>query len=320
MEEFRILDLLKYFFNKKLIIIFSAILAFLVGYLYVNYYQVPMYQGTTTIIIIEKNSGSNNISQGQLDVSEKLVSTYSEIIKSRRVLDQVISTLDLDISAIELSKKIKVDSISDTSILQITVEDADNNKASLIANTVASVFKNEIVSIYNIENISIIDEANIQDKPYNISPIKYYIIFTFLGIIVSCLGLFIAFYFDNTIKTKKEIEEIFGLPVLGKISHIRINNKKKNFNKIEILTKEETTIKKEKLNKEKNKLKKNNESEEKVKQNITTKGTTSKNKKDTSEETAIKKKRDNKTNLVKSNKKVKEKVKEGGKTNERSNS
>lgn len=226
MEEFRIMDLFKYFLTKKLIIILSAILAFLIGYLYVNYYQVPMYKGTTTLIIIQKNSSKEDISQSELDVSEKLVSTYSEIIKSRRVLEQVINELELEISVEDLAKKIEVSSISDTAILQITVKDNINEEACLIANTVASVFKTEIVSIYNIENISIIDEAVAKTEPYNISPFKYYIIFSFLGVVISCLGIFIVFYFDNTIKVKKEIEDVLGLPVLGEISHVRINKKK----------------------------------------------------------------------------------------------
>ena len=36
-----------------------------------------------------------------------------------------------------------------------------------------------------------------------------------IGAVLSCAVVFIMYYFDTTIKTKEEIEERVGLPVLG---------------------------------------------------------------------------------------------------------
>ena len=54
-------------------------------------------------------------------------------------------------------------------------------------------------------------------KPYNINYIKYNIIYIAIGLVLSCGLVFIMFYFDTTIKTSEEIEEKFGLTVLGVI-------------------------------------------------------------------------------------------------------
>lgn len=219
MEELNLTELLRYYLKKSPIIILTTILALLIGYLYIEEFQVPLYHGTTTIILVQKNEGevSSAITQNELTVNEKLVSTYSQIIKSRRVLDQVIDSLELDTTTSSLAEDITVTSVSETSIIKVSVSNEDNKEAVKIANKIAEVFKEEVSKIYNLENISVIDEATIEKTPYNINVPKQMIIYALVGIVLSCGVIFIMFYFDNTIKSKKEIESKLNLPVLGEI-------------------------------------------------------------------------------------------------------
>ena len=202
MEELNLMDLLKYYLKKSYIIILMTILVALMGYYYVEEIQVPMYHGTTTIILVQKNNGATTAyeTQNELTISEKLVSTYSELIKSRRILSQVNQNLKLDLTESELAKNITVTSASDTSIIKITVSDANKKKAVEIANQIAKVFKAEIIKIYDLENVTIIDEAIVEDIPYNVNLVKQMLIFTCLGLVLSCGIVFIMYYFDGTVK------------------------------------------------------------------------------------------------------------------------
>ena len=219
MEDIDLMELLRYYFKKLPIIILVTLLALLVGYFYIERVQVPMYHGTTTIILVQKtdDNRSANVTQNELNLNEKLVSTYSQIIKSRRVLEQVIQSLSLDIDVDSLAKKISVTSVSETPIIKVSVSDKDNSLAALIANELADVFKVEISKIYNLENISVIDKAIVEDIPYNIHFLKQMVIYGGIGLVISCACIFIVFYFDNTIKGKKEIESKLNLAVLGEI-------------------------------------------------------------------------------------------------------
>lgn len=223
MEELDLKELLNYYLKRMPIIILITLLAILLGYGYIEYYQVPMYHGKTTIILIQKNDNQtgtqNNINEteNQLNVNEKLVTTYSEIIKSRRVLEQVKTNLELKESLKTLSDNIEVDSVSDTSIIEITVSNENAKQAAIIANQLAEVFKSEITELYNLENISIIDEAIAENNPYNVNIPKQMLIYISLGIIISCMFIFIMYYFDNTIKNRKEIETKLDIPVLGEV-------------------------------------------------------------------------------------------------------
>lgn len=246
MEIIDLFQLFKYYLKKIQIIILTTILAILIGYFYVEYIQVPMYHGTTTIILVQKSENDDNfdVTQNELTVNEKLVSTYSEIIKSRRVLEQVIEKLELKTSTKELAEQIKIESISETSIIKIIVSDKNNKKAVKIANEVAEVFKEEISNLYNLENVSTVDKAIVEKKPYNVNKVKHIIIFTLSGIILSSSLIFLMYYFDNTIKTSKEIEEKLQLPVLGEVPVTKKLTKKK---KKRILTNKNHEIKDNKI-------------------------------------------------------------------------
>ena len=230
MEELDLKELFSYYVKNLPIIILTTILALLVGYLYIEEFQVPMYNGTTTIILVENKEDKENstVTQNDLTVNEKLVSTYSEIIKSRRVLKPVIDDLELDTTIDKLKKQITVTSVSGTSIIEIKVSDKNKRIAVKIANKIAEVFETEISDIYKLENISVIDEAIVEKKPYNVNIPKQMIIYALIGIVLSCGFIFIMFYFDNSIKSKKEIETKLNLPVLGEIPlNKRIINEEK---------------------------------------------------------------------------------------------
>ena len=219
MEEINVIELLNYYLKKLPLILLVTILMTLIGYFYTTNIKTPLYQGTTTIILVQKQEGNENsaVTQNELNINQKLVTTYSEIIKSRRVLETVISSLNLKTTPKSLAKNITVTSVSDTSIIKVTVSNKSNKQATLIANEVAEIFKQEISKIYNLENISVIDNAIIEKEPYNINVIKETVIFGLIGLIATCGIIFILYYFDNTIKNKKEIEEKLHLAVLGEI-------------------------------------------------------------------------------------------------------
>lgn len=214
MEEIDISQLLDYFKSKIVYIFFAMALAFCVSAIYVYQFRVPEYTSYTTVLL--KQSGET-ISQNDINVNNSLVSTYSEIIKSKMILKQVISSLDLDYSYSELHGKITVGEVNDTDLIKISVTDVDNELAADIANTIADVFTKEIVDIYNMENISVIDEAEVTEVPSSASAFKIIAIVTVAGAFVSLAVIFVIFYFDTTLKNEEEIEKITGIPVIGVI-------------------------------------------------------------------------------------------------------
>lgn len=219
MEEINLKDFWNYYKGYLLIICLVTLLGIVSIFLYDKLLKKPLYSTYTTVVLVKDNSAKEEetISQSDVILNQKLVSTYREIIKSRLVLSQVIDKLNLSNTVDEISKKINVASLSDTEILKITVTDDTPNGATNIANTIAEVFDKEIKQIYNISNVSIIDKAIVPINPSNNKLARDIILMGLLCFVGASAIIFVIFYFDDTIRTVDDIDEDLGVPVIAKI-------------------------------------------------------------------------------------------------------
>lgn len=217
MEEINIKDFLLYL--KKyifIIVILTFLLVFMVT-IYDNNFKVPLYKAYTTVVLAKSNEQSSTITQNDIVLNQKLVTTYTEIVKSELVLEQVIKNEKLSYNAEELSKKVSVEAIQDTEILKISVQDKNPKEASKIANSIAKVFNIEVSKIYKLDNISVIDKAKVPKEVCNDTFIRDIIISIFIGVFGSIAIIFIIYYFDDSIKLSDDLEEQIGMPVVAKI-------------------------------------------------------------------------------------------------------
>ena len=227
MEEFNISEFIKYYFSLIVIVILFIILGAVGSWYYTDYIQVPMYKSQTSLVLTRAGDSTGSITQNDISLNKNLVATYREIIKSRRILSNVISNLNVDITEKELSDKVSVTSSNDTELIVISVVDKDSKLARNIANEIAKVFKEEITTIYNIENISIVDVAIKAKDAYNVNPLKQYVIGVGSGFLIGSLIITVMFYFDDSIKKPEDIEEKVGLSVLSTVPKYKGKKKRK---------------------------------------------------------------------------------------------
>ena len=218
MEEIDLRDFFKYIFSQQIIVILCVILSITVGVAYTFKMKTPMYKTYTTIVLTaEQTNKSSAITQSDLTLNQSLVSTYSQIIKSKRVLKQVIKNLGLDYSVDGLSSMISVESISNTEIIKVSVVSAEPKIATKIANETAKIFGEEVVKLYNIENINVVDEAETPKLPYNMNYVKDVIIYILIGLVIGYAIIIFRFYFDTAIKSIEQVETKLNLPMLGAV-------------------------------------------------------------------------------------------------------
>lgn len=213
MEEINLKEVYSYFKSKILWILIAIVVIIVIGNVYTIITREPMYRSNTTIVLVGESKEGYSQSDSQLN--QNLIGTYSEIIKSRKVLSQVIENLKLKMSVEELSNNITTTSVEDTEIIQITVANAKAKDAKKITDEVAKVFSEEIQDIYNLENVAIIDKAELSKNPYNINYVKDNVIYLIVGFVLSFGIVFIMYYFDTSIKSSEVVEEKLGLTVIG---------------------------------------------------------------------------------------------------------
>lgn len=181
----------------------------------------PQYEASTTMIVSYKQNQEALMDYNQLQMSQKLATTYSQIIKSNRIADKVIKKLDLDLSSKDLNSKISVSQVETTEIFKITVKDNDPELAALIANTEAEIFKQEINEMMKVDSVSTIDVAKVPESPVAPNKVMNIAIATVLGMMVSVGLVFVLEFLDRTYKTPTDIERHLGLPILGAIPDIK---------------------------------------------------------------------------------------------------
>lgn len=224
MEEIDLKELFTFIKSKIGILITITAAVCLIGCVYGLFIQKPMYNSYTTVIL---SGGETSINQSDIALNKNLVNNYAEIVKSRRVLEQVIDELNLDIKYEQLTSKVSVSALNNTEILKITVNDLNATNAKNIANVTAKYFTKEVVELYNINNVNILDKAIESDKPYNINVPKQVIIYFMLGFVLAAGILFVIYYFDRTIKSVEQVEQKIKLPILGSVQEYNKGGKKK---------------------------------------------------------------------------------------------
>jgi len=219
MEEIDLIEMFKLFWRRKLQIILIILIFIEIGYLYTTRYVTPMYSAKTTLILASSENNTTNTSSiaSEVTVNSRLVSTYSELIKSENVLGDVISNLGINITLEDLRNNINVVATSNTALIDINVINEKAEDAAKIANEIANVFTKKISEIYNINNVQIVNEATVPTSPSNIHHKKDIVIFALLGVAMATIYVIIASMLDNTIKSSEEIERMLDLPILVSI-------------------------------------------------------------------------------------------------------
>lgn len=227
MEEINIKEFFSYL--KHYIVAFVVMTALAVGGVAIYDTQIkrPIYQAQTTIVIAKSDSTTSSASTlNDVNASQKLATTYSEIAKSELVLGKVVDELGLFDSVKELSANLTVKPVNDTTILAVTVKDPNAEQAAIIANKVAEVFSAEVAQIYKLDNVSQLSVAKAPSVPANNTLTRDLILAGGIAILVVAGFAFVRFYLDDTVKSGDEVEKIYGLPVTGRICKNDTRSKK----------------------------------------------------------------------------------------------
>lgn len=220
-EELDLKDIFNIFWARKWILVIAVVLGAIIGIVYTMYIVVPKYSSTTTLVlskpvsVVDGQIVPESINQTDIALNQKLISTYQEIITSRKIVNMVINNLALDTTYNGLVKNVSVSAVKNTDVMKITVTALQPELSAKIADEFANVFKEEIVKIYNIQNISIVDVAQVDNTPVNVNLVRDTAVFAMAFFVLSVIIVFLIYYFDVTIKRAEDIEKATKLPVLA---------------------------------------------------------------------------------------------------------
>lgn len=184
------------------------------------YLLTPMYQTSTQLLVNQAKTPDTPYSSGELQTNLQLIETYNVIIKSPAILNLVRDELDFEVSTPQLNGQISVGSVSESQVVNLTVQSSNLAQAVAIANKTAEVFQREIVNIMNVNNVTILSPATEQGNtaPISPQPFQNIMISLVIGLMIGIGLAFLQEYLDNTVKSEQDIERLIGAPILGEVA------------------------------------------------------------------------------------------------------
>ncbi|MGJ5710489.1 YveK family protein [Staphylococcus equorum] len=205
--------------NIKILIILP-IICLLISAIVTFFFLDAKYQASTQVLVNQKENESQMMAQ-EVQSNIQLVNTYSEIVKSPRIIDKVSKELDRAYSTSELSSMITVSNQSESQILNIVVDSKSGGDSEKIANTVAQIFSEEVPNIMNVDNVSILSEADDTAKQVAPKTMANLLLGVVGGFLIALIIIFTKEILDKRIKSEEDVENELNIPVLGSIQKFK---------------------------------------------------------------------------------------------------
>ena len=201
-------------------IVAAAVAAALICLLVCMFALTPKYQASINMIVNTRQDTTTTFTNDNFTSAKNLISTYAVIIKSNTVLNEVIDTLDLDMTYGQLYGMVSVTSVDDTQIMKVAVTDIDAKRAGEIAQTIADIVPDVLVEKVEAGSCKTVSDVAINPNKVFPQTKKYVVMAGLLGAVVVCGVLVLAHLLHDTIVDDEDVQKKLGLPVLGLIPEV----------------------------------------------------------------------------------------------------
>lgn len=186
-----------------------------------KYLLEPEYESSVMMIVNTRIDQNQLVTNDNITSAQNLVATYSIIIKSNTVLEQVIDDLNLKMNYGELNANVSVSAVDNTQVMKIAVVDHSKSRSREIVRSIAAIAPDIIVDNVEAGSCKVISHVITHDQPVSPNILKNTMLMAALGAMIA-IGLIILF---TLFKIKRIVDEVdiqnyTNLPVLGVIPEI----------------------------------------------------------------------------------------------------
>ncbi len=233
MEETKEVDLqrlLLVLLRKIWVIILLAAIVASAVYAYSKNFVTPLYSAKVSFYVNNTNinyvTGQiSGISSSDLATSQRLVTTYINILKSDTVLTKVAQELGVDIPPADLRMMITAGALEETEVFAVAVSNADPKLAMDIANAIATAAPTEIANIVAGSSTKVVDWAVMPTKPYSPNHARSTIAGALIGMAIAVIAIIVQDLQDVRVKGEEDLLKISTAPVLGNIPHFSLDDR-----------------------------------------------------------------------------------------------
>lgn len=205
-------------FTHNIVLLLAVTIASaMIGFVISSYFISPTYSASTTMYVNNSNTDtkSQTITQSDLVAATNLVDTYSVILKSHSVLQNVIDSLNLNMNYETLNSKISISSVNKTQVMQITVKDKSSQQALAIVEKIGEFAPDAIMNSMDSGSVKVVDQPWTSGRPIAPNKSKTTLVSGLCGFLLCFIIVILSEVFNNKFKSSEDVQEVLGLPVIG---------------------------------------------------------------------------------------------------------
>lgn len=210
-ETIDLLEVLNAVRQHLLAVILTTVILAGVGFGVSKFLITPQYEASALMIVNTRQDTTSNVTSDQINSATKLVSTYSIIIKSDTVLQQVIDNLGLSLTYEKLAERVTVSAVDDTQVMKVTVKSDNPEWARQVCEQITVISPDVILESVEAGSVKVISNAAINPAPVSPNVGR---------------NTMLAVLLDNKIHTEDDIAKYLDLAVVGVIPEYQGGKKK----------------------------------------------------------------------------------------------
>ena len=199
------------------IIALTTVLATLVSGIFSFFVISPTYEASTKIFIGKEGAESEGYNSSDVSMYQNLLKTYSELIKTKDLVNRAIDNSEYDLSVNNVLNGITVNTVAGTQILQVSYQSKSPSIAKNILESITNEFITKAEELVPNGNVKILESVELPKNPVAPNKTMNIAIAFILGMMVGFGIVFLLEYLDNTYKNKEQLEKDLDIPVLGVI-------------------------------------------------------------------------------------------------------
>lgn len=216
-------DLWNVFRQRFVILVAVAVLVSSCGYLLAWLTYDPMYSSTATMYILRGNeSGDYSVGEANTEyaLALKVVNDCTYLLKSRSVVNQVITDLNLSTSYEVLSANISTNNPTSTRVLEVTARAATPELAKSVVDSLCDIGEDKIAEAMGYDQVNLYEHGTLAKRPCNSISILLYAIIGAAAAAVVYVCFVVALLLDDRIRSEEDIQRYLGLSILGDIVNV----------------------------------------------------------------------------------------------------
>jgi capsular exopolysaccharide synthesis family protein len=200
----------------------SVVLALGVA-LVVNLNTTPVYAARVTFFFSTPAVGASDLYPASMFNTSRLT-TYARLLTSDEVATPLAGTPGIDMDAEQVREAISSETVADTVMMEVSVEDRDRNRALLLLTRVTARFRNAVEELErpaptepSTVKVTVVTGPGLDDKPVAPNTLNNFALATVAGLVLGAMGSVGREVADHTVRTGETLEVLTSARVLARV-------------------------------------------------------------------------------------------------------